>query len=265
MIAFLRNRRRRRLREAAFPEKWCDILRARMPYYRRLPGDLQRALEGHINVFLAEKNFEGAGGLAMTDEIRVTIAAQACVLLLGQDEPDYYPTLKSIIVYPAAYVARYRSRFAGGLHVESAGARLGESWTRGSVVLSWRDVVAGAEDDHDGKNVVFHEFAHQLDAQFGGEAQGAPILKDTNQYGCWSRVLGEEFTRLRHELMMNQPHLIDAYGATNPAEFFAVVTEHFFEQPEDLRERHPELYGQLKGYYRQDPAAYSPAGFEEGR
>jgi len=256
MIAFLRNRRRRKLREAPFPEEWCDVLRARMPYYRRLPGELQRALQAHINVFLAEKNFEGAGGLAMTDEIRVTIAAQACVLLLGQDEPEYYPTLKSIIVYPAAYVARYKSQFAGGLNMEGTGVRLGESWTRGSVVLSWRDVVSGAADVHDGKNVVFHEFAHQLDAQFGGEAQGAPILEDPKQYGCWSKVLGAEFARLRRELMTNQPHLIDAYGATNPAEFFAVVTEHFFEQPEDLRSEHPELYEQLKGYYRQDPVSW---------
>jgi Mlc titration factor MtfA (ptsG expression regulator) len=216
----------------------------------------RRALCGHIQVFLAEKRFEGCGGLEITDEIRVTIAAQACVLLLNL-ETDYYPTLRAILVYPHEYVARGARRQPDGTVIEGPEARAGESWFRGAVVLSWNDVMRGAADIDDGRNVVFHEFAHQLDSESGAN-EGAPALGRRSRYLAWARVLGREYRQLQADLEHHRRTLLDAYGATSPAEFFAVVTEAFFEQPVALRRRHAALYDQLASFYGQDPAARRP-------
>src|SRR5690606_32830266 len=140
----------------------------------------RRELRGHIRVFLAEKHFEGCGGLTLTDEIEVTIAAQACLLLLHR-ETDYYPRLITILVYPSTYVAHAREPIGGGMVIEGEVARLGEAWKDGVVVLAWDDVLAGASDLHDGHNVVLHEFAHQLD-QEDGTADGAPVLGRRSRY-----------------------------------------------------------------------------------
>ena len=204
-------------------------------------------------MFLAEKDFEGAGGLEMTDEIRVTIAAQACVLLLHRDT-DYYPALRSVIVYPSAYVAEESQETAHGWVSEDAEARLGQSSAPlGAMVLSWDDVRAGAADVRDGENLVFHEFAHQLDFE-SGEYDGTPVLERRSMYVAWARVLGREYERLRRDAASGRETVLDAYGATDPAEFFAVATECFFEKSRQLRDRHPALYEELKRYYRQDPA-----------
>ncbi len=264
MVAFLFKRRRReRLKQQPFPEAWCRILCRRVPYYSRLSAEDQRELQGHIQVFLAEKRFEGCPPgperLEITDEIRVTIAAQACVLLLHRDT-DYYPGLKTILVYPAKFFSSVKSVGPGGVVTEGAGVRLGESWSGalsargGPVVLSWDDAKAGAADASDGHNVVFHEFAHQLDAE-SGAVDGAPALEHASQFVAWARVLGTEFGRLIEDIAYRRPHLLDNYAATNPAEFFAVATEFFFERPREMRARHPELYTQLAGFYKQDPAA----------
>lgn len=258
MIGFFKKRRRERLKNTPLPREWVEVLRRNVTYVRCLPGADRRELFGLIQIFLAEKNFEGAGGLAMTDEIRVTIAAQACVLLLHR-KTDVYPNLQSIIVYPSAYVGLQRRPLPGGAVMESEQVRLGESWTRGAVVLSWNDVVRGASDIHDGRNVVLHEFAHQLDGEIGG-TDGAPALPRGSMYVAWARVLGAEYRRLVADVQRHRDTFLDPYAATNPAEFFAVVTEFFFERPLGLRERCPELYDQLKEFYRQDPAA----GIERG-
>jgi MtfA peptidase len=260
-MPLLRRWRRNRIRRRSFPDAWRQILQDGLPYYRCLPPALREELHGHIQVFLAEKYFEGAGGLTMTDEIRVIIAAQACMLLLGRDT-NYYPGLKSIIVYPSTYMARGRSVGPGGIITESNGWRQGESWNRvtstaggGPVVLSWQDVKHGAADVNDGHNVVFHEFAHQLDAETG-DVQGAPALGERSQYIAWARVLGSEYNALLHDLAARRPTVLRSYAATNPAEFFAVLTEVFFERPRELKARHPELYEQMKGFFRQDPAQW---------
>jgi MtfA peptidase len=250
----LKRRRRRSLMRRPLPAEWSAILERAVPYCLCLPEDARRELHGLIQVFLAEKHFEGAAGLIMTDEIRVTIAAQACVLLLGR-ETDFYPDLLSIVVYPHAYFAAGAHRIPGGAVAEGAQVRLGESWRRGAVVLSWDDVARGAHDVHDGKNVVFHEFAHQLDSE-AGIADGAPRLPDRSMYIAWARVLGGEYAALVESLEQHRPTLLSTYGATNPAEFFAVVTEFFFERPVDLRAHHPALYEQLRLFYRQDPASW---------
>lgn len=167
-----RRRRRERLRSEPFPDAWEATLRRNAPLYGRLPEDDRRELRGHIRVFLAEKRFEGCGGLELTDEIKVTIAAQACLLLLHR-ETDYYPRLITILVYPSTCVAHARQPIGGGVVLEGEVARLGEAWKDGVVVLAWDDVLAGASGLHDGHNVVLHEFAHQFDRE-DGTADGAP-------------------------------------------------------------------------------------------
>lgn len=256
MLGFLKERRRRELRARPFPEAWRAIVEANLPTLKRLPGDDRRELEGHAQVFLDEKRFEGCGGLEMTDEIRVTIAAEACLLLLHR-ETGCYPGLDSILVYPSAYVADAR-RVQAGLVSESRDVRLGESWHRGAVVLAWDAVLHGARDPRDGHDVVLHEFAHQLDTE-DGAPDGAPSLPKRSMYASWARVLGAEFESLGESLERHRRTVIDQYGATSPAEFFAVTTEAFFEKPVQLEKRHPELYAQLAAFYRQDPARWAPA------
>ena len=246
-----KDRRRQRLRDQPFPSDWEAILHKNIPIDRQLPEEDRRELRALIQVFIAEKNFEGCGGLTMTDEIKVTIAAQACLLLLHL-ESETYPKLITILVYPMRYVAHSRQAIGGGVMLEGEVARLGEAWVDGVVVLAWDDVLAGASDIHDGHNVVLHEFAHQLD-QEDGVADGAPILEHRSNHVAWARVLGSEFELLRKDAEQGRRSVLDDYGATNPAEFFAVATECFFEKPGPLRRKHPELYEELKAYYRQDP------------
>lgn len=253
MSGWFKERRRTRIRSQPFPEAWETILRNNVPFDALLSPDEKQALREDIQVFLDEKRLEGCGGLEITDEIRVTIAAQACFLLLHR-EYDGYPSLATILVYPGAYAAPGEHTQPDGTVSDGPQGRLGESWHRGPVVLSWDDVLKGARDIHDGRNVVFHEFAHQLDSQ-DGPADGAPSLERRSQYIAWARVLGAAYEQLLADLEHHRRTLLDAYGATNPAEFFAVVTECFFEQGPQLKRRHPELYAQLQGFYGQDPAA----------
>ena len=251
MFDFLKHHRREALRAETFPAAWREILDRDVAYVAKLAEADRAELEGLVQVFLAEKNIEGCGGLELTDEIRVTIAAQACLLLLHR-ETDIYPELETVLVYPHAYRAKSTKR-DGGVVIESEDARLGESWTRGVVVLAW-DHVASSARHLDGDNVVLHEFAHQLDAE-DGSMDGAPDLGSRARFASWARVLGEEFAELSARLHAGRGSDIDAYGATSPPEFFAVVTSMFFEKPAQLRKRHPELYAELAAFYRQDPAA----------
>ena len=207
-------------------------------------------------MFLAEKRFEGCGGLAITDEIRVTIAAQACLLLLHR-KTDYFPALLTILVYPSAYMVEEKRQIEDHVWEEGTMTRLGETGRRmGSLVLSWDAVKSGAADPSDGKNVVLHEFAHQLDYE-NFAADGVPGLTTREQQLSWSEVMKTEFASLRAADETGIPTLLDTYGATNPAEFFAVSTEAFFERPCALRSRHPKLYAELQRYFRQDPVEYS--------
>src|SRR5664279_5112267 len=253
MFAWLKRRRREAIRRHPFPDEWRAIIEKNVPYVACLSPEDRQELFGHVQVFLAEKHFEGCGGLQMTDEARVTIATQACVLLLHR-QADYYPNLVSVLVYPTTYLVRGGRHTADGLVAEGPQARLGESWARDVVVLAWDSVLSGAADIHDGHNVVLHEFAHQLD-QEGNAGDGVPILPRRSMYVAWARVLGHDFDQLVRETEHHHRTLIDQYGATNPAEFFAVATETFFEKPRQLRVKHPELYSQLQQFYRQDPAA----------
>jgi Mlc titration factor MtfA (ptsG expression regulator) len=253
MFRFLRKRRRAKIRAREFPPEWRAHIERNVPYYALLDPSEKAEVEGSIQVFLAEKRFEGMEGLEITDEVRVTIAAQAVILLLGR-ETDCYPDLDTIIVYPRSYVAKVLRRLPDGSTREVLERRLGESWQTGQMVLSWDDVKRGAADIHDGHNVVMHEFAHQLDGE-SGATRGDPVLEERSMYVAWARVLGESYERLHRELERHRRSCIDSYGATSPAEFFAVVTETFFERPERLERCYPELYEQMRLYYKQDPAA----------
>jgi len=263
MFGFLKKRRRDRIQSRPFPSEWRDLLVRRYPLYSRLPPADRQELEGHIRVFLAEKRFEGCGGQEITDEVRVLIAAQACLLLLHRDT-DCYPLLHSILVYPSSYVAKTWHREKDGTITEENQARGGESWPHGTVVLAWDGAFAGAVELNKGRNLVLHEFAHQLDEE-DGVADGAPLLSGSNlwqvrhRYQTWAKVLSEEFQQLRRAAEDGQETVLDTYGAKNPAEFFAVATETFFEKPGRLQERHPALYAQLKEFYRQDPLLHAPA------
>jgi Mlc titration factor MtfA (ptsG expression regulator) len=252
MFDLFKNHRRAALRANPLTDAERAIVAKNVPYVARLDGADRREFEGLVRIFLAEKSFEGCGGLDLTDEIKVTIAAQACRLLLHR-ETDFYPDVDSILVYPSAYHAPSENNEIGVV-LDGGQARLGESWVRGVVVLAWDHVRSHAAQPASGQNVVLHEFAHQLDSE-DGSMDGAPDLGTRARYTSWARVLGAEFGELSKKVHAGRPSDIDGYGATNPAEFFAVVTEMFFEKPRALKKRHPELYGELAAFYRQDPAA----------
>jgi len=252
----LMKQRRRRLRAQPFPKDWLATVESNVPFFRRLSASDQAELLGNIQVFLAEKRFEGCGGLELTDEIRVTIAAQACLLLLHR-KTDYFPRLLTILVYPSTYSVEEKRPVEGPVWEEGRMTRLGETGrTLGSMVLSWDATKSGAGDPSDGKNVVFHEFAHQLDYE-NYAADGVPGLVTREQQLSWREIMRSEFASLRAADETGIPTLLDTYGATNPAQFFAVSTEAFFERPCALRARHPKLYAELQRYFRQDPVEYS--------
>lgn len=205
-----------------------------------------------MQVFLDEKRFEGCLGFQVTDEVRVTIAAYACLLLLHLDR-NYYPRLRTVLIYPAAYEAR-TTLYHGYIQEDGVDVRIGESWPEGRVVLSWMDVKDGIRGRGGGENVVLHEFAHQLDEE-SGEGNGTPVLPDRAARHAWVEVFEREYQVLVAAVAEKRTTFLDAYGAENPAEFFAIATEHFFGESRQLRRRHADLYAQLKTFYRQDPAA----------
>jgi MtfA peptidase len=245
------RKRRNKITAAPFPKAWRAFLKRRMPYFQSLPADLQLQLKKHIQVFIAEKEFIGCDGFEIDDEVRVTVAAQACLLLLNR-ATDYYPKLKQILIYPSDFIVDHQTPDSDGIVWDKRRILAGESWELGRVVLAWSTTVHGAADPHDGSNVVIHEFAHQLDQEAGG-ANGAPGLQKITDYASWSATLGEEFARLQHCASHGLPSLFDYYGATDPAEFFAVISETFFERPEDFYHQHRALYLELSHFYRLDP------------
>lgn len=248
------RKRRMRLRERPHPDGLEEVLSRNIGLYSRLPPDLQAELRGHINVFLNEKRFRGEGGQDITPEVMFTIAGAACILLLNR-EARYFPGFTSILVYPETYETT-QVHYDGGVESHRRSRRAGESWHRGPVVLSWSDVLHGASNAEDGYNVVLHEFAHKLDEENSG-TNGLPILRDIDHYRDWAKVLGREYQMLEDRVARRKNKVIDEYGLTSPAEFFAVATESFFEKASSMQKRLPDLYEQLKKYYAVDPANWS--------
>ena len=249
--------RRRRLVQQPFPARWRAIMRRRVPLVARLPADLQRQLQQHMQVFVAEKVFIGCAGLKVTEDMRVVVAAQACLLLLNRaDAAAYFPRVRQILLYPGPFLVQRHHTDAAGVQREERQALAGESWGEGQVILSWQDTLEGAAVPHDGRNVVLHEFAHQLD-QENGRAHGAPPPAWGNTaYSAarWQQVFAEAYEALRVQAFMGEQGLLNHYGAQDPAEFFAVTVEVFFEQGAALAQAHPALYAELRSFFQLDTA-----------
>ncbi len=257
LFQWWRKLRRSRLLSQPFPGDWEPWLQRGCRILDRLSPDEQQLLRSRLRLLVAEKHWEGCGGLAVTDEMRVTIAAQAALMTLGFSEIPF-ERLLSILLYPDTYVARPIKRNAWGLEDETAEPRLGEAWYQGPVILSWRDVRRQCIEEDDGRNVVIHEFAHLLDVA-NAEVDGIPALSRDVNPQQWARVFQEEFRRFLRHLQLGRNRVLDEYAGTNPAEFFAVGSEAFFERPIALRQSSPQLYQLLQSYYRQDPAARASA------
>ncbi|AUT01315.1 hypothetical protein CLI64_13395 [Nostoc sp. CENA543] len=248
----LRKKRRNRIQKRQFPTLWNAVIENNLPIYLCLSPAERRQLQGHIQVFLSEKQFIGCQGLQVTEEMKIIIAAVACLLLLNE-RGEYFPKLRSILIYPSTYFVNQTVAVDNYIVTERRDARLGESWIKDQVILSWQQIKIDVQNWQDGRNVVLHEFAHQLD-QEDGKAEGVPILRHQSDYAIWSRVMTAEYQQLCRDVQQGLKTIIDSYGAINPAEFFAVATETFFEKPQQLQQNHPLLYELLQNYYQLDTA-----------
>jgi len=249
-----KERRRKRLRETLFPETWKRLLRDTVPLYSRLPVGDREELHGHIHVLLAEKHFEGAGGLEVADRMKLIISAHAALLLLHR-ETDYFPKLITVLIYPGAYAVKTKVRSERGVFSEVVQARAGESWTSGTLILAWEDVERDLASIPATQSVVLHEFAHQLDAG-SGAMNGAPVLSDRELRQYWPDALSDAYERLSQATRQHESTLLRPYGAKNPPEFFAVATEAFFLYPVQLQRGEADLYSALCQYFKQDPASW---------
>jgi hypothetical protein len=246
-------KRRQALRLRPLSDAWRQIIEENIALYNRLPEQLKPGLHGLIHLFLDEKTFIGCGGQEIDESIKVTIAAQACILLLNRPT-KVYPRLNTIYVYPSSYIVDSKHH-EGDLVIEGKDVRLGESWHNGPVVLAWDSIAHAACGVQQGHNVVIHEFAHQLD-QEDGEMNGAPLLNGLSARKSWAAVFEEEYEKLCDAQEYHQYTILDDYGTTDPAEFFAVATEAFFEKPCLLHQYNPRLYEELEKYYKLDPASW---------
>ena len=244
---------RRRLLETELSDHQRAIVEKQVPLSRRLPNELRKKLEGKINLFMNQIEFIGCNGLEVTEEMRLSIAAQACILVVNTD--TWYDHLRTILIYPGAFKST-RSRQSGYVVTEREIVRTGESWARGPVILSWTHARKGAIDDHDGHNVVFHEFAHQID-DLSGHTDGAPILRKSQSFADWAQALLTAYERHVHHVQRGHRTILDAYGAEGPEEFFAVTVEAFFERPGALKHAEPAVYEQLSEFFRLDPSKWS--------
>ncbi len=249
--------RLRRALAQPMPPQWQAILQRNVPAYRGMQPGLQHQLHKLVQHFIHAKKFIGCEGLAVDDEMRVTIAGHACLLLLGRPH-RVYPDLQAVLVYPGAFLVPRKQADAAGVVSHSKQILLGESWGDGRVILSWDHVPRAGHDSGDGHNVVLHEFAHQLDSESGSN-NGAPLLGQRANYRRWAAVLSRDFEALQRAAMFEQHGVLDHYGATSPAEFFAVATETFFENPHAMADSHAELFEQFLGYYRVDPREWQRA------
>lgn len=248
MFRWLRRRQRRRLLKQDFPDSWRSILSHNALFVASLKPVQRNRLEDAIQILVAEKNWEGCAGLTLADEHRVTIAAQMARMTLGWNE-EYFEGTQSVLVYPDAYLAKSQEYMGSGVVMESQSGRLGEAWYRGPVILSWNDVLATGRRQNYARNVVVHEFAHQLDMRNGSHPDGIPVIESASQAQRWQAVLERDWQRLRHMCAQGEPGILDCYGTTNQAEFFAVASEVFFEEPMALRDQWPEFYALLEQFY----------------
>lgn len=232
------------------PEAWLGWIERNVNLYERVPDPARKRLLDNVAVFVATKRFEAGHGFEITDEVKVTIAAQACVMLLGFDpEAGVFPNVGTVVVNAAGYDAVG----VGGGQMERT-AVLGHTDLHGPVFLSWSSVRHGGYNPADGRNLVYHEFAHKLDLA-DGVADGTPVIEGRD-LRTWVEVMSAAYELLCERIDDGRRTLLDEYAATNPAEFFAVASEVFFEKPGQMRRKRPALYRVMARYYRQDPAAW---------
>ena len=251
MLGWLRRRRRRRWQSERFPDAWIDILTHNVPFYGRLPTTMQHKVRAWTQVMVAEKHWEGCGGLSLGDEHRVTIAGHAARLTFGFEQ-EYFDEIDSILVYPSAYEARTQRVVGPGVVIEDRVGRIGEAWYRGPIIVSWSDVIAQGRPP--GRNVILHEFAHQLDMRNGRVADGVPVTRTRAEADRWQAVTSRDYARLVEACQQGHRGMLDCYGATSPAEFFAVATEAFFECPVEMAREWPEYFELLSQFYGQRPS-----------
>ncbi len=249
---YARLRRRKQLLAAPLTSKQREIIERLVPLVGRLPAPLRSALEGKVNLFLDQITFRGQNGLEVSEEMQLSIAAQACLLIVNS--PLWYDTLRNVLIYPSAFLT-HRDTHDGNFVHEGRHATLGESWTRGPVILSWDDALHGGLDAEDGHNVVIHEFAHQLDS-LSGHTNGIPILRKGQAYSGWEAAMLEAYSDHIRRLERGERTLIDPYGATNHEEFLAEAIVTFFERPQALQREEPALYAQLAELLALDPARW---------
>lgn len=254
LFSWLRNRRRRKLLAEPFPTEWRQALHGGVGHFSLVPESQRSKLTDIVRVLVFEKEWEGCRGLELTDEMRIVISALAGVLILGFDD-FYFDNVQTILVYPDAFVVRQERSLGGEATLEEDVDLLGSAHYRGPVTLAWDEVEEHAMNPGAGWNLVFHEFAHQLD-MLNGEADGVPMLANSSLAKRWQSVMNREFQRLRRFERRGRNAVLDTYGAESPAEFFAVATECFFDSPRTMRSAYPELYGLFCEYFRQDPAEW---------
>lgn len=250
---YSRRRKRAQLLATPLTAQQRIVVERLVPLARRLPQPLRLKLEGKINLFLDQVTFRGQNDLEVTEEMRLSIAAQACLLIVNS--PVWYDTLRNILIYPSAFLT-HRGTHDGYVVHENNHATLGESWARGPVILSWDHALHGGLDSEDGHNVVIHEFAHQLDA-LTGHTNGIPILRKGQAYAGWEKAMLDAYNDHVERVERGGHTLIDAYGATNHEEFFAEAIVTFFERPKAMRRAEPVLYGQLAELLALDPARWN--------
>ena len=254
LFSWLKRRRRRKLLAKPFPEEWYGYLDQNVRQYGCLPAGQQERLRDLLRIFASERTWVGCAGFVITDEVRVTIAAQACLLLLGVEGDWCFDALHSVLVYPDA-VALPPKMQTHTVIVDEGLPISGQAWYRGPVILSWYHALTGGRYPHDGHNVVLHEFAHQIDA-LSGEMGGSPPLPTRIQHERWEEVMAREYARIVNDVRHGRRTVLDEYAAASRAEFFAVATEHFFEQPQRVRKYHPELYEVLQMLYHVNPVEW---------
>jgi Mlc titration factor MtfA (ptsG expression regulator) len=257
---FSRWRRTRILQHATLDAALWNETVSRYPFTRPLGEHELARLRELVIVFLHEKAVHGAAGMTVRDEVRVAIAVQACILVLELGF-EYYRGWVEIIVYPDEFVAEYEFVDEAGVAHHVAEPMSGESWARGPVILSWADAQEGGQGA--AYNVVIHEFAHKLD-MLNGEPNGFPPLHAGMSRARWSNAFAVAYDDFCTKTDRGIELEIDAYAATSPAEFFAVLSEVFFETPVVAQRLYPDVYDQLAQFYRQDPAARIGAAGRQG-
>lgn len=249
---YLKHQTRAKLLATPLSHHQRVIIAQQVPLIQKLPFELHAKLEGKINVFLHQVTFFGCNDLDVTEEMQLSIAAQACLLVVNRD--TWYKNLRTILIYPGAFKSQKKER-NGYVVTERETVRTGESWSRGPVVLSWAHSEQGALDDKDGHNVVLHEFAHQID-DLSGHTDGAPVLANGHSLFDWERVFVTAYERHVQNVKNRHKTAIDAYGAQGQEEFFAVSVEVFFEKPGALKREEPMIYDQLSEFFRLDPISW---------